>query len=237
MTLDDAKKELKHALDVMLDDLDTKDDVKLCHQMLDDIKVGLNIFKPYRTDKKVSFFGSAQLEQSHPSCLQVKKFAHILENHGYMTITGGGEGIMCAANDGAGEAHSFAINIKLPEDKKQDANHVMRQSSRYFCCHYFFTRKFFFLKESHAVVLAEGGFGTLDETFETLTLLQTGRTRKVPVVFLEEPNGCFWAPFIEQWLPHLLSEGLIHPEDADLFLHTDDLDQARAYITGFSAFD
>lgn len=237
MPLDDAKKNLQHALDDMLNDLDKEDDVRLCHQVLDDLQAGLRVFKPYQDKQKVSFFGSAQLAQSHPSCLQAKKFAHMLTTHDYMTITGGGEGIMCAANDGAGEAHSFAINIKLPEDKKQDANHVMQHSSRYFCCHYFFIRKFFFLKESHAVVLAEGGFGTLDETFETLTLLQTGRTKPMPVVFLEEPNGHFWDPFIEQWLPQLLAEGLIHAQDVDLFLHTDDLNQARDYITGFSASD
>jgi len=221
----------------LLHDLHHEDDFLLCHKVLEELCTGLNVFRPYQGQKKVSFFGSAQLSQNHASCLQVKSLAHMLAKQNFMIITGGGEGVMHAANAGAGTEHSFAINIELSADKAQPPNQVVAGSPRYFSCYYFFLRKFFFLRESHAVVLAEGGFGTLDETFETLTLLQTGRMKRTPVVFLEAPHGHFWDTLIKQWMPQLLEEKLIHSKDTKLFLHTDNLDVALQYITEVSTFD
>jgi len=237
LNLKSEKQQFARDIAQLTSTLENKDEIRLCLNVLTELTTGFNVFRPYQDEKKVSFFGSAQLAQDHPSCIQVKRFAAMLAERDYMIITGGGEGVMSAANTGAGAAHSFAINIDLPHDIAQPGNKVVRDSPRYFSCYYFFIRKLFFLRESHAVVLAQGGFGTLDETFETLTLLQTGRTKKMPVVFLEAPGGKFWAPLLKQWMPELLSENLIRPADTKLFLHTDNLKQALNYITEFSASD
>jgi len=148
-----------------------------------------------------------------------------------MIITGGGGGMMQAANEGAGESESFAININLPME--QQPNPIMIGSPRHFYCQYFFTRKLFFLKESDAVVLTPGGFGTLDEAFETLTLLQTGRNPPVPVVLLEAPGDDYWGPFMHSWMRRLVEDGLIDADDNNLLYHTDNIDSAVSHIADF----
>ena len=148
-----------------------------------------------------------------------------------MVITGGGGGMMEAANKGAGETSSFAININLPME--QQPNPIMEGSPRHFYCQYFFTRKLFFLKESDAVILTPGGFGTLDEAFETLTLLQTGRNPPVPVVLLEAPGDDYWGPFMHSWMRRLVKDGLIDASDDNLLFHTDTIESAVSHITDF----
>jgi len=138
---------------------------------------------------------------------------------------------MQAANEGAGRERSFGININLPME--QAPNHVVAGSPRHFYCKYFFTRKLFFLKESDAVILTPGGFGTLDETFETLTLLQTGRNPPVPVVLLEAPGDDYWGPFIRSWMRRLIDDGLISASDQQLVYHTDDYQRAVKHISDY----
>ncbi len=206
-------------------------DIKMLSSMLTELRVGLDVFKPYQLRRKVSLFGSARTTDHDPRYLQAHRCAKTLTEAGFMIITGGGGGMMKAANEGATEAESFAININLPMEQKP--NPIMIGSPRHFYCQYFFTRKLFFLKESDAVVLTPGGFGTLDEAFETLTLLQTGRNPPVPVVLLEAPGDDYWGPFVLSWVRRLVNDKLINAEDQQLLYHTDNIDSAVSYIADF----
>lgn len=206
-------------------------DIKMLSKVLDELRRGLDVFRPYQAARKVSIFGSARTPSTDPRYQQVRQCAEALKNEGFMVITGGGSGMMQAANEGAGETHSFAININLPME--QQPNPVMVSSSRHFYCQYFFTRKLFFLKESDAVILTPGGFGTLDEAFETLTLLQTGRNPPVPVVLLEAPSDDYWGPFLHSWMRRLVNDNFISANDHNLLFHTDNIETAVAHIRSY----
>lgn len=206
-------------------------DLKMLSRTIDEIRQGLEVFKPYEAYRKVSIFGSARTAPSDPRYQHVRKCAEALRDAGFMIITGGGGGIMQAANEGAGQEHSFGININLPME--QQPNPIVDGSPRHFYCKYFFTRKLFFLKESDAVVLCPGGFGTLDETFETLTLLQTGRNPPIPVVLLDAPDDDYWGPFQHSWLRRLTNDRLISADDHNLMLHTDSIEAAVDHISDF----
>jgi len=206
-------------------------DIKMLSKMLAELRHGLDVFSPYQSCRKVSIFGSARTPADHPRYAQARGCAAALKDAGFMIITGGGGGMMQAANEGAGEKHSFAININLPME--QQPNPIMVDSPRHFYCQYFFTRKVFFLKESDAVVLTPGGFGTLDETFETLTLIQTGRNPPLPIVMLEAPGDDFWGPFMKSWIRRLVKDGLIDSDDHHLLYHTDSIESAVNHIRDF----
>ena len=206
-------------------------DMKMMSSAIHEIRKGLDVFEPYQAVRKVCIFGSARTLAEEPSYQQARKVAKILRDNGMMVITGGGGGIMQAANEGAGEAHSFGININLPMEQRP--NPIVDGSPRHFYCKYFFTRKLFFLKEADAVILAPGGFGTLDEGFETLTLLQTGRTPPVPVILLEAPGDDYWGPFVNSWMRRLVDDGLIGPNDHHFLYHTDSAESAVRHITSF----
>lgn len=208
-------------------------DIKMLSKVLSELRVGLDVFKPYGEKRKVTVFGSARTADDHPRYAQARSCAAALKDAGFMVITGGGGGMMQAANEGAGEQNSFAININLPME--QQPNPVMVGSPRHFYCQYFFTRKLFFLKESDAVVLTPGGFGTLDEAFETLTLLQTGRNPPLPVVLLEAPGDDYWGPFMHSWMRRLVRDGLIDADDQHLLYHTDRIESAVSHIQDFYA--
>ena len=206
-------------------------DMKMLNSAVQEIRKGLDVFAPYKAVRKVTVFGSARTPREHPRFRQVRTCAGLLRDAGMMIITGGGGGIMHAANEGAGCEQSFAININLPME--QFPNPVVDGSPRHFYCKYFFTRKLFFLKETDAVVLAPGGFGTLDECFETLTLLQTGRTPPIPVVLLEAPGDDYWGPFVNSWMRRLVDDRLIGPNDHHFLYHTDSAESAVRHITSF----
>jgi len=206
-------------------------DIKMLAKMLGELRKGLDVFQPYQALRKVTVFGSARTKTDDPRYIQTMQCAAALKDEGFMIITGGGGGMMQAANEGAGEKNSFAININLPME--QQPNPIMADSSRHFYCQYFFTRKVFFLKESDAVVLTPGGFGTLDEAFETLTLLQTGRNPPVPVVLLEAPGDDYWGPFMHSWMRRLVKDGLIDADDNNLLFHTDSVEAATDHIKEF----
>ncbi|MDQ6952515.1 MAG: LOG family protein [Mariprofundaceae bacterium] len=206
-------------------------DLKMMARLMKEMRQGLGIFRPYQAWRKVSVFGSARISKDDPRYQHTRDFAKAISDEGFMVITGGGPGMMEAANEGAGSKRSFGIGIHLPME--QHANDVVYGTPRHFDCQYFFTRKLFFLKESDAVVLTPGGFGTLDEGFETLTLLQTGRNPPMPVVLLEAPGQDFWGPFMHSWVRRLIHDGLISPEDSSLMFHTDSIEAATAHIRDF----
>ncbi len=206
-------------------------DLKMISSIIQELRKGLNVFAPYKAVRKVCIFGSARTSPEHPQYIQARECASLIRESGMMVITGGGGGIMQAANEGAGEAQSFGININLPME--QFPNPVVDGSPRHFYCKYFFTRKLFFLKESDAVILAPGGFGTLDEAFETLTLLQTGRTPPIPVILLEAPGDDYWGPLVHSWMRRLVDGHLIGSNDHKFLYHTDSAESAVRNITDF----
>jgi uncharacterized protein (TIGR00730 family) len=206
-------------------------DMKMLSKVLYELRKGLDVFQPYQSCRKITIFGSARTHPTDPQYQQVRQCAEALKDAGFMIITGGGGGMMQAANEGAGEKNSFAININLPMEQRP--NPVMDGSPRHFYCQYFFTRKLFFLKESDAVILTPGGFGTLDEAFETLTLLQTGRTPPMPVVLLEAPGDDYWGPFMHSWMRRLVNDHFISADDHYLLHHTDNIDSVVAHIRDF----
>jgi len=220
------------ALRLVCGNYDTSD-IKMLSKVLNELRLGLDVFQPYQACRKVSIFGSARIDPSDARYQQVLLCSETLKNEGFMIITGGGGGMMMAANEGAGEKNSFAININLPLEQKP--NPIMDGSPRHFYCQYFFTRKLFFLKESDAIILTPGGFGTLDEAFETLTLLQTGRNPPIPVVLLEGPGDDYWGPFLHSWMRRLVNDGFISSNDHNLIYHTDSVDAAVAHIRNYYA--
>jgi hypothetical protein len=148
-----------------------------------------------------------------------------------MLITGAGGGIMRACQAGAGRAHSFGVNIRLPFEQRP--NEFIADDPKLVTFKYFFTRKLLFIKEADAVVMFPGGFGTLDEAYECLTLAQTGKAGPVPIVFVDAPGGRFWSSWLDYVREHLLKNGLISEEDLSLFRVTDDAAAAVEEIRGF----
>jgi len=206
-------------------------DMKMMSKVIHEIRTGLEVFAPYRAWRKVTLFGSARIAAEDERYHQVYRCGRALRDAGFMVITGGGGGLMHAANEGAGFEQSFGININLPMEQKP--NPIVEDSPRHFYCQYFFTRKLFFLKESDAVILAPGGFGTLDEAFETLTLLQTGRNPPIPVVLLEAPGDDYWGPLLRSWVRRLVDDGLVSAEDTQVLFHTDNVEAAVTHIKSF----
>ena len=190
-------------------------DVKILNRTLKELRYAFKVFAPYRHRPKVSFFGSARTLPEDPNYRLAASFAHRLVQHGFMVITGGGDGIMAAANEGAGSDHSFGLNILLPFE--QGANAVIASDAKLVTFKYFFTRKLMFVKESHALALFPGGFGTNDEGFEVLTLVQTGKSHPQPIVMLQAPGSDYWNRWNAFVRDELLAQHLINDEDMSLF--------------------
>ena len=207
-------------------------DLKLLNAALKEMRYAFRVFARYRGIRKVSTFGSARTPPDHPAYRQAHEFARrIADEHGYMVITGAGGGIMRAANEGSGRERSFGINIRLPFE--QAPNEFIHRDPKLVNFKYFFTRTLMFVKEADAIALFPGGFGTHDEGFEALTLLQTGKSKLVPVVFVDAPGGRYWKQWRDYVVDHLLNESLISPADMRLFKVTDDVAEAVAEITSF----
>ncbi|MCP3984541.1 MAG: LOG family protein [bacterium] len=205
--------------------------LKLVSNALKELRHAFRVFAPYNAVPKVAVFGSARTQPGHPDWQQAHAFAERMVDAGWMVITGAGDGIMGAAQGGAGRAASFGVNIRLPFE--QSANAVIDGDRKLVNFRYFFTRKVTFVKESHALALFPGGFGTHDEGFEALTLIQTGKSSVVPVVYVDEPGGSYWRDWHEYVKTHLYSRGLIGEEDLSLYSVTDDLDEAVEEILQF----
>lgn len=206
-------------------------DLKIAAGALREMQEGFKLFAPYRHVRKVSTFGSARVQEGDPVFRLAEEFARRIADEGFMVITGAGGGIMEACQRGAGRERSFGVNIRLPHEQR--ANSIIRGDPKLMSFRYFFTRKLFFLKEADAVVLFPGGFGTHDEAFETLTLLQTGKTRPVPLIFLDRQRGNYWTTWQRYVEEHMLRRGMIDRTDFALFRVTDDLDEAVGEILRF----
>ncbi|MCK6555674.1 LOG family protein [Candidatus Binatia bacterium] len=206
-------------------------DLKIVAGALREMATAFGVFAPYRQVRKVSTFGSARTKPGDRIFDLAERFARQIADAGFMVITGAGPGIMEACQRGAGRERSFGVNIRLPFE--QTANAVIEGDTKLLTFRYFFTRKLFFLKEAHAVVLFPGGFGTHDEGFETLTLLQTGKTRPMPLVLLDEPQGTYWKTWQRYVEDHILRRGMIGRDDLALYKVTDDVATAVGEITAF----
>jgi len=206
-------------------------DLKLMRTTMKEMRYTYKIFGPYRGRKKVTIFGSARTLPEEPIYRKCVEFSRQLAARGYMVITGGGGGIMQAGNEGAGVENSFAVNIRLPFE--QETNPVMAASRNSITYKYFFNRKVAFLKEAQAVVLFPGGFGTLDEAMEAMTLIQTGKNPPIPLVMIDDDSGDYWEKWFLFIRNTLLKKGLISGEDFSLFSITRDPAEAVACIDEF----
>lgn len=218
-------------VDGLLEDDAALGDLKIVNTALAEMRRAFRTFAAYRSTRKVSTFGSARTEAGSPTFALAEDFARRIAAAGFMVITGAGPGIMEACQRGAGPERSFGINIELPFE--QGANAVIQGDPKLLSFKYFFTRKLFFIKEAHAVVLFPGGFGTHDEGFETLTLLQTGKCRPMPAVFLDVRGGTYWKTWQRYVEDHILRRGMISAEDLALYKVTTDVGEAVHEITAF----
>ena len=209
----------------------TRGDLKLMNSTLKEMRFTTKIFGPYRGTRKVTVFGSARTKPHEPAYEMARLLGQRLVEGGYMVITGGGGGIMQAVNEGAGPEHSFGVNIRLPFEAQP--NPVLEGNPRNISYKYFFNRKVAFLKEADAVVLLPGGFGTLDEAMETLTLVQTGKRNPMPLILVEEPEGTYWQKWIEFLQNELIPRGFISPMDVDIFEGVHSPEEAVARIDRF----
>ncbi len=206
-------------------------DLKLVATAFSEIRDALDRFAPYKGTRKVTVFGSARSPRESEDYRVAEEFGRRIAEKGFMVITGAGPGIMEAGHRGAGRDKSFGVNIKLPFE--QSANEIIVGDDKLMEFKYFFTRKLFFVKEASAIVMFPGGFGTHDEMFECLTLIQTGKAQMMPVICVDSPKGTFWKTWDRYVREHLLRKGLISDVDLDLYSVTDDLDAAVNEITNF----
>ncbi len=206
-------------------------DLKLINTTLKEMRFTNKIFGPYRNKRKVTVFGSARTAKSEPVYAMARDLGRALAQRQFMVITGAGGGIMQAANEGAGSDNSFGVNIQLPFE--QMPNQVLADNPRLINYKYFFNRKVAFIKETDAVALFPGGFGTLDEAMEVLTLLQTGKRYPIPLVLVDVPGGSYWREVLEFFDQELLARGYISGSDRALLRPVDDAEQAAEEIAGF----
>jgi uncharacterized protein (TIGR00730 family) len=223
--------QLKETADKLIRDQANRGDIKLLNTALKELRYAFKIFAPYRNRRKVTVFGSARLSQSHPAYQQAVNFSRAIAQRGFMVITGAASGIMEAGHVGAGRENSIGVNILLPFE--QEANAIIAGDIKLMHLKYFFTRKLLFVKESDAIALFPGGFGTQDEGFEVLTLVQTGKSHLFPIVMLDEPGGDYWRRWQGYIEDVLVGRGMISPEDLALYKVTDSVDEAVAEVVNF----
>ena len=206
-------------------------DLKIVSAALQEMRAAFGVFAPYADVPKATIFGSARTLEDDPLYTQTRDVAAQLADHGWMVVTGAGPGIMAAGMEGAGVEKSIGVLIRLPFEA--GANELIAGDEKLVEMKYFFTRKLMLMKESAAFVAMPGGFGTLDETFELLTLVQTGKAEPAPIVLLDTPGGRYWTE-LERWLDdQVASVGLISPPDRRLYRITDSVDDAIAEVEGF----
>jgi len=206
-------------------------DWKILSASLLDMERGFQVFYPYRHVRKICIFGSARTPPEAGEYQLAVEFARRVTELGFMVLTGAGGGIMEAGNEGAGAERSFGLNIQLPFE--QFSNPHIEGDSKLIDFKYFFTRKLFFLRESDALAMFPGGFGTLDETFECLTLAQTGKFGPAPLILIDRPGGDYWYDWKEFVEKQLLKRGLISPDDPSIYTLTDNVDEACRAIADF----
>ncbi|MBX9681099.1 MAG: LOG family protein [Gemmataceae bacterium] len=223
--------QIKETADKLVRDKTNRGDVKMLWTALRELRYAFKVLAPYDHVRKATVFGSARLPLSHPSCVQAIEFGKRLAEADWMVITGAGNGIMEAGHVGAGRDKSIGINILLPFE--QAPNSTINGDPKLVHFKYFFTRKLLFVKEADAVVLFTGGFGTLDEAFEVLTLIQTGKSHLFPIVMVDVPGSDFWKHFLRFVEGVMLPAKLISPDDLYLFRVVDSVDAALKETLGF----
>ena len=206
-------------------------DLKITNAALKEMREAFRVFAPYRHVPKVTMFGSARTLPADPLYIQARNLAKALADKGWMCVTGAGPGIMAAGIEGAGREMSFGINIRLPFE--QGAHALIAGDPKLVEMKYFFTRKLMLMKESDGFIVLPGGFGTLDETYELLTLIQTGKAEPAPIVLLDVPGGTYWQQWNEFLAEDVASRGLISEDDLCLWRITDDVEAAADEILGF----
>src|SRR2546429_3240986 len=199
-------------------------DLKLISRSMKEMRYAAKIVASYQPFRKVGIFGSARIAQDSPEAKVAEEFARQMVAHNFMIITGGGDGIMGAAQRGAGRDMSFGLNIRLPFEQR--ANETIEGDKKLINFNYFFTRKLNFVKETQALALFPGGFGTLDESFEVLTLMQTGKARIIPVVMLDKTDGDYWETWLTFVTEHLYKIGFISEDDFYFFKIIHDVETA-----------
>ena len=215
----------------LLKDVQDSGDVRVIQTALRELRFAFKLFAPYAHVRKVAMFGSARTAPTRPEYQQAVEFGRKIAEAGFMVITGAGPGIMQAGHEGAGPEKSFGASIRLPWE--QSANPVIREDKKLVTFKYFFTRKLIFIRHADAIALFPGGFGTMDEGYEALTLMQTGKSQLMPLVLIDRPGGTFWKAWDEYMREHLLRDELISPDDLCLYQITDNTDQAVRIITRF----
>jgi len=206
-------------------------DLKITAAALREMRAAFRAFAPYKGRPKVTIFGSARTQPDDPVYALARDIAARLAESDWMVVTGAGPGIMAAGHEGAGRDHAFGVNIRLPFE--QGANEFIARDPKLVEMKYFFTRKLMLLKESNGFVVLPGGFGTLDEAFELLTLLQTGKAEPAPIVLLDMPGGTYWQGWERFLDEEVASRGLVSPSDHALWLRTDNVDAAADEILNF----
>lgn len=206
-------------------------DLKILNAAVKELRYAFKVMRPYRNIRKVAMFGSARLKSQHPAYAMGKEFGKLMAQAQWMVITGAASGIMKAGHEGAGREASVGLNIRLPFE--QGANTIIAEDRKLITCKYFFTRKLLFIKESHATALFPGGFGTLDEGFESLTLVQTGKSDPRPIVFVDTPRGSFWNPMIKFLEERLVKRGMISSGDQSVYQVARSAEDAARQILQF----
>ncbi|MGH7316289.1 MAG: LOG family protein [Candidatus Rokuibacteriota bacterium] len=206
-------------------------DLKIANAAFKEIRYGFKVFAPWRNVPKVTVFGSARTPRAHPISEQAYAFGKRITEAGWMVMTGAGGGVMGSAQEGAGAERSFGLNIRLPFE--QEANPWIADDPKLISFKYFFTRKLFLVREAHAMTFLPGGFGTADEAFEAMTLIQTGKSPVLPLVMLDEPGGTYWKTFDEFVRREMVGRGMVSPNDPGLYRITDDVEKAAAEVEGF----
>jgi uncharacterized protein (TIGR00730 family) len=230
-TTEDFVREIKETADKLLADGATRGDVKLLSTAIKELRHCFKVFARYKGRRKATVFGSARTKPDHPTYQQAVEFGRLMREAGWMLVTGAGAGIMEAGHVGAGRDASMGLNILLPFE--QSANTVMTGNDKLMTMRYFFTRKLMFVKETDAIILFPGGFGTHDEGFEALTLIQTGKSHLFPVVMVDQPGGTYWSRWHEFIETELKGNGLISPADTSLYRITHSVEEAVQEVTGF----
>jgi uncharacterized protein (TIGR00730 family) len=227
----DLLQDILHTMLGLAEDGTDRLNLKITASALREMREAFRVFAPYTDIPKVTMFGSARTLPSDPLYAQARDVANALASNGWMIVTGAGPGIMAAGLEGAGREMAFGVNIRLPFE--QGANPFIAEDPKLVEMRYFFTRKLMLVKESDGFIVLPGGFGTLDEAFELLTLLQTGKADPSPIVLLEVPGGSYWEEWRTFMEEQVVRRGLVSEEDESLYLVTDDVTTATNEILGF----
>jgi len=224
-------REIIHTAVKLMRDDPSLGETKLVSRSLKELRYALKVFRPFMAQHKVSIFGSARTPEDDPTYRACVGYSRLMAEAGWMVITGAGDGIMRAGMGGAGTEQSFGVSIRLPFET--NANDYIVGDPKLITFRYFFTRKLIFMWMSHAVALFAGGFGTQDEGFEALTLIQTGKAPIVPIVMVDAPGHDYWKKWDAYVRGALLGNGLISPEDLNLYHVTDDPADAAQHVQRF----